>query len=124
MGKALIFVFLLIGLTADFKKAADWFQYKKNINIVPAAFIEMIAVIVFMFTYGSQYTDEIVWMWLSVAIVLAVTVFNLVKYGVRDGALASLAELAFSISAAFLLACILVSRSQKTKRKSTRYRKK
>ena len=124
MEKALIFIFLLIGLTAGFKKAADWFQYNKNINIVPAAFIEMIAVIIFMFTYGSEYTDEIIWMWVSIAIVLAVTIFNLIRYGVKDGALASLAELAFSISAAFLLACILVSRNQKTKYKKTRYRKK
>lgn len=118
--KIIVFVFLLIGLTAGFKKAADWFQYSKNINIVPAAFIEMIAVVIFMFTYGSRYTDEITWMWASVAIVIAVTVFNLIKHGVKDGLLASLAELAFCISVAFLLACILVSRSQKTKRKKTR----
>ena len=124
MGKVLLFLFLLLGLTAGFKKAADWFQYNKNINIVPAAFIEMIAVIIFMFTYGSEYTDEIIWMWVSIAIVLAVTIFNLIRHGVKDGALASLAELAFSISAAFLLVCILVSRSQKTKYKKTRYRKK
>ena len=123
MGKALIFVFLLIGLTAFFKKAAEWFQDNKNINIIPAALIEMIAVFVFLGTYGSEYTDEIVWMWISVAIVLVITVFNLIKYGVKDGILVSLAELVFSISATLLIACILVTSGKKT-RKKTRYRRK
>lgn len=123
MGKALIFVFLLIGLTAFFKKAAEWFQNNKNINIIPAALIEMVAVFVFLGTYGSEYADEIVWMWISVAIVLAITVFNLIKYGIKDGILASLAELVFSISAALLIACILVTSGKKT-RKKTRYRRK
>lgn len=123
MGKALIFVFLLIGLTAFFKKAAEWFQNNKNINIIPAALIEMVAVFVFLGTYGSEYADEIVWMWISVAIVLVITVFNLIKYGIKDGILASLAELVFSISAALLIACILVTSGKKT-RKKTRYRRK
>lgn len=73
----------------------------------------MVAVIVFMFTYGSKSTDEMIWMWVSIAVVLVVTIFNSIKYGLKDGALASLAELVFSISAAFLLTCILVSRNQK-----------
>lgn len=123
MGKALIFVFLLIGLTAFFKKAAEWFQNNKNINIIPAALIEMVAVFVFIGTYGSEYADEIVWMWISVAIVLVITVFNLIKHGIKDGILASLAELVFSISAALLIACILVTSGKKT-RKKTRYRRK
>lgn len=123
MGKALIFVFLLIGLTAFFKKAAEWFQNNKNINIIPAALIEMVAVFVFLGTYGSEYADEIVWMWISVAIVLVITVFNLIKYGIKDGILVSLAELVFSVSAALLIACILVTSGQKT-RKKTRYRRK
>ena len=123
MGKALIFVFLLIGLTAFFKKAAEWFQNNKNINIIPAALIEMVAVFVFLGTYGSEYADEIVWMWISVAIVLVITVFNLIKYGIKDGILVSLAELVFSISAALLIACILVASGKKT-RKKTRYRRK
>lgn len=123
MGKALIFVFLLIGLTAFFKKAAEWFQNNKNINIIPSALIEMVAVFVFLGTYGSEYADEIVWMWISVAIVLVITVFNLIKYGIKDGILASLAELVFNISAALLIACILVTSGKKT-RKKTRYRRK
>lgn len=85
MGKALIFVFLLIGLTAFFKKATEWFQNNKNINIIPAALIEMVAVFVFLGTHGSEYADEIVWMWISVAIVLVITVFNLIKYGIKVG---------------------------------------
>lgn len=124
MVKTLVFVLLLIGLTSGFKKVADWFQHNKSINIVPAALIEMLAVIIFMVTYGSEHTAEIVWMWVSVAIVLAIIIFNLIRYGVKDGTLASLAELIFSVSAAFLLILILASRSQKTKRKKTRHRKK
>ena len=123
MGKALIFVFLLIGLTAFFKKAAEWFQNNKNINIILAALIEMVAVFVFLGTYGNEYADEIVWMWISVAIVLVITVFNLIKHGIKDGILVSLAELVFSISAALLIACILVTSGKKT-RKKTRYRRK
>ena len=90
----------------------------KNINIVPASFIVMIAVIIFMFTYGSTYTDEIIWMWVSIAIVVAVTIFNLIKYGLKDGLLASIAELAFSSATALLLLSYLIVRSDnKTKKK-------
>ena len=124
MGKVLIFVFLLVGMTALFKKATEWFRDSKNINIIPSSLIEMPAVIVFMFTYGGEHIDEIVWMCVSIAIVLAITIFNLIKYGIKDGALTSLAELAFSISAAFLLVCILVSRNQANKYKKSRYRRK
>lgn len=123
MGKALIFVILLIGLTTFFKKAAEWFQDSKDINIIPAALIEMVAVFVFLGTYGSENTNEIIWMWVSVAIVIAITVFNLIKHGLKDGVLASLAELIFSISAAILVACIIVTSGKKT-RKKTRYKRK
>ncbi len=118
MAKALLVILLLIGLCAAFKKTAEWFKHTKNINIVPAAFIEMIAAIIFMFTYGSTYTDEIVWMWVSIAIVIAITIFNLIKHGLKDGLLASLAELIFSASAALLLLSYLVVRNERsTKRK-------
>ena len=118
MGKALLVILLLIGLTGLFTKAANWFKYNKNINIVPASFIEMIAVIIFMFTYGSTYTDEIIWMWVSIAIVVTVTIFNLIKYGLKDGLLASIAELAFSSATALLLLSYLIVRSDnKTKKK-------
>ncbi|MBQ8028078.1 MAG: hypothetical protein IJ262_01580 [Clostridia bacterium] len=123
MGNMLIFAFLLIGLTVSFKKVTEWFQYNKNINIIPAALIEMIAVIVFMFNYGSEYTDDVVLMWLSVVLILAITVFNVVKYGIKDGVLASLAELVFSISSAILVAYILVTGGKKARKKSS-YRRK
>lgn len=118
MGKAILIILLLVGLCAAFRKAAEWFQENKNINIIPAAFIEMIAAIIFMFTYGSTYTDEIVWMWIAVAIIVAITIFNLIKYGLKDGILASLAELIFSAAAALLILSYLVVRSERrTKRR-------
>ena len=119
--KMLIFVFLLLGLTAVFKKIAEWFENTKNINIIPASLIEMPFVVVFMVTYGSEYTNEIIWMWVSVAVVIAVTIFNLVKYGLKDGALVSIAELVFSVAAALLFICIIVSRSGK--KKNTQYKR-
>lgn len=117
MGKTLIFILLLGVLTIGFKKAITWFADNKNINIVPGTFVEMIAVIVFMFTYGSENTRDIIFMWVSVAVVLAITTYNFIKYGLKDGALASVAELGFSASAAFLLVCIFVARGSQKKRK-------
>ena len=115
MTKALIFIIALIGLTACFKKASEWFDKNKGINILPGALVEMVAVIIFMFTYGSEYNNDVTWMWVSIAVVLAVTIFNLIRHGLKDGILASLAELVFSISAAFLLACILVTSGREKK---------
>ncbi len=42
MAKALIFILLLLGLTAVFKRVAEWFDDVKNINIVPATLREII----------------------------------------------------------------------------------
>ncbi len=77
----------------------------------------MVPVFLFVFNYGGKSTEEIIWVWVSVAIVLAVTLFNLIKYGLKNGLLASLAELIFSVAIVFALLGILVSRNQKTKRK-------
>lgn len=118
--KALLFIFFLVGLTASFKKVAEWFQDTKSINIIPEALIEMVAVFIFICTYGSDYTDEIIWMWVSIAVVLIITAFNLARYGIKDGTLASFAELVFSVAAAFLLICIILARE--TKRKKRRYK--
>ncbi len=117
MGKALVFVVLLVILLAVIEKAVRWFQYTKHINIIPAAFVEMIAVILFAFNYGGESMEEIVWVCVSVAVVIAITVFNLIKYGVKNGILASGAELLFSIAIALAVLGILVSRSKKTKHK-------
>ena len=115
MGKALIFVLLLIALTVLFKIVADWFQYNKNINIIPSTLIEMVAVIIFMFTFDSTSTSGLVWMWASVAMVIGITIFNLAQYGIKNGILVSLAELIFSVSAAFLIVCMIVASSSKKK---------
>lgn len=123
MAKVLLIILFLIGLTAVLKKVAKWFAENKDINIIPSTFIEMVAVIVFMFTYGSINTSEIIWMWISVAVVVIITILNLLIYGIKDGILASFAELAFSVSAAFLIACMLVASSQeKTRQKLNRRR--
>ena len=123
MAKVLLFILLLIGLTAVLKKVSEWFEDNKDINIIPSTFIEMVAVIVFIFTYGSIDTSEIIWMWIAVAVVVTITIFNVIRYGIKDGVLVSFAELTFSISAAFLIACMLVASSQKkTRKKSNRRR--
>ncbi len=120
MGKVLVFVVLLVVLISTFQKVANWFQYTRNINIVPFAFVEMVSVFLFVFNYGGESTEEIIWVWVSVAIVLAVTLFNLIKYGLQNGLLASLTELVFSVAIVFAILGILVSRNQKTKRRNRR----
>ena len=117
MAIVMILIFLLIVLTAVFIKVAEWFQEIININIMPAALIDMIAGIVFILHYGNKDTKDIIWMCVAIAIVLVIIVFNLIKYGFGYGALASLAELVFSISAAFLVVCILIASSQNGKQK-------
>ena len=115
MASALIFILLLLGLTAVFPKIAEWFQENKNINIMPIALIDIIAGFVFILHYGSEDTKDIIWM--CIAIVLVIIVFNLIKYGFEDGTLASLAELIFSVAAVFLIVCVLMASSQKGKKK-------
>lgn len=115
MGKAIIFIFLLLGLTVIFKKVAEWFQDTKDINILPASLIEMVAVIIFMFNFGSELKEDIIWTCISILIIVIVTIFNLIKYGIKDGALLSLAELIFSVSAAFLIAFIFLAGTEKRK---------
>jgi len=124
MAKVLFFALLLFGLTAVFKRVAEWFEDVKNINIVPAALVEVVAVIIFIFTHGSKSTGGIVWMWVSVAVVLVVTIVNLIKYGIKDGVLVSFSELAFSVSAALLLICVFVSQNEKNKYKRSHHRRK
>ena len=117
MAIVMILIFLLIVLTAVFIKVAEWFQEIININIMPAALIETIAGVIFMFHYGSAKTKDIIWVCVVIAIVLVIVVFNLIKYGFRDGALTSLTELVFGISASFLIVCFIITSSQKGKRK-------
>lgn len=124
MINGLIFVFLLFGLTIAFKKAADWFRINKGINIVPAALIDTVAEMLFIFNYGTEQTKNNIWLGIAIAIVLAIVVFNLMNYGFKDGILTSLAEMIFSISAAFLIACILVAESQKNAQKQKKRKRK
>ena len=115
---------LLIGLTAVFTKVAEWFQENKNINIIPAALIDTIAGAIFVFHYGSKDTKDIIWMCVAIAIVLVILGFNLVKYGFKNGSLASIAELVFSISAAFIIACVIIASSQGSKQNQSKHRRK
>lgn len=116
MAKVLIVIFLLVGLASVFEKVADWFLDAKNINIIPASVIETFAVIVFFITCDSRGENDL-WMWMSVSIIVIIAVFNLIKHGIKNGLLASLAELVFSVVAVFLLLCALASGSSKRKRK-------
>lgn len=116
MAIAILFILLLLGLTAVFAKAAEWFQENKK-NITPAALIDVIAEIIFILHYGSKETRDIVWMCVAIVIVIVIIAFNLFKYGLKDGVFASLVELVFSISAAFLILCAIVASGQNGKKK-------
>ncbi len=118
--KIFLAVVVLLGLGGIFMKAADWFQDTKGINIIPAALIEVVSAVIFVFNYGEDEISSIIWMCVAIAIVLAVTIFNLTKYGLKDGALASLAELVFSVSVVFIFLVMLLSGNNKTKRKNRR----
>ena len=110
-------IFLLLGLTAAFKKVSEWFQDNKGMNIIPPALIDMVAVLIFMFHYEGEKTEDTIWICVAIAIVLVIIVFNFIRYGLKNGALASLAELVFSVSAAILVAFLIAASSQKRKRK-------
>ena len=117
MAIAIIFIFLLIGLICVFQQVVEWFEENKGINIIPAALIETIAGVIIMVNYGSSETKDIIWMWVAIAIVFIIIVFNLIRYRLKDGALASFAELVFSIPAAFLIICALIASTQKGNKK-------
>ncbi len=119
----LLFVVLLLSLTGAFMKAADWFQDTKGINIVPAALIEMVSVVIFVFNYGKDETGNIIWLCVAIAIVLVVTIFNLMTYGAKHGALVSLAELLFSVSVVFLFLYMLLSNGARKSRRGNHRRK-
>lgn len=114
---ALILIPLLIGLTAVFSIVAEWFMENKNINIIPATVLNLIAGIIFMVNYGSEATINSIGMGAAVSIILVIIILNLNKYGLKTGVLASLAELVFSISAAFIIFIGLVAGSQKGNKK-------
>lgn len=117
MGNVLIFLLILVGLLAAFQKVADWFENTRNINIVPASLVDIVAVAIFAFNFGSNEDSETVWICVSVAIVVAVTVMNLIQHGLKNGALASAAELIFSIAVVFVILGMLASINQKKRKK-------
>ncbi len=117
MAIVLIFILVLLGLTAVFAKVAEWFQEHKNINIIPAALIDIIAVIIFCLHYEIEDTKDIIWLCVAIVIILVIIVFNMINYGFKNGIFASLAELVFSISATFLVVCVLAVSSQNGKQK-------
>ena len=120
MGTVLIVVILLLVLTATFNSVADWFEETKNIDILPVALIDVVAVIVFIFACVDKPSGANIWMGLSGAVVLGTVVYNMVQHGYKDGALASLAELVFSISAAFLIIFLLSGTNSKKDKKKKR----
>lgn len=124
---ALLFIILLLGLTVVFSKAAEWFDQSKGINIVPASLVNMVAEIIFVYQYTNSENDAIKMnLWISIAIIILLTILimNLMKYGLKDGIFASLAEIVFSISAVIIIIGILLALiSQNTSNGSRRKRK-
>lgn len=114
---AIIFFVLLLVLMIVLNKVTVWFQENKNINIIPAMLIDMIAESIFIFNYGSENEKGIIWICVAITIAFMVIVFNLIKYGFKDGILASFAELIFSVVTVFFIACIFIASSKKSKRK-------
>lgn len=89
----------------------------KKINIIPLTMLELILVLIFVFTYGSTDTSEIILMWVSVILTVAIWIFDLIKHGIKDGLLASLAETVFSIAVAFLVIATILSVPDKKKKR-------
>lgn len=124
---ALLFIILLLGLIVVFSKAAEWFEQSKGINIVPAALVNMVAEIILVYQYTNSENDAIkmnLWIGIAIIIFLTIIIMNLMKYGLKDGILASLAEIVFSISAVIIIVGILLAViSQNTSNGSRRKRK-
>lgn len=120
----ILFVLLLVGLTAVFKTVAEWFLLNRNINIIPAALLDMTAAIIIIFNYGSETTKNRIAMYAAIVMILAIIVFNLMKYGLKYGIFASLAELIFAASATFLIVLILIAESQNSKNTRSKRKRK
>lgn len=124
---ALLFIILLLGLTVVFSKAAEWFDQSKGINIVPASLVNMVAEIILVYQYTNSENDAIkmnLWIGIAIIIFLTIIIMNLMKYGLKDGIFASLAEIVFSISAVIIIIGILLALiSQNTSNGSRRKRK-
>lgn len=123
----LLFIILLLGLTVVFSKAADWFEQSKGINIVPAALIDTVGEIIFIYQYTNFENNEIkmnIWIGIAIIIFLAIIIMNLMKYGLKDGILASLAEIVFSMSAVIIIIGILLAVISQNMPKGSRRKRK
>lgn len=114
---AFLLLLLLCLLAFGFIKAIDWFQNNKNINIIPATLIDVFAIIIFLWNYEGDHTKNLLLMYTAIAVILIIIVFNLLRYGLKDGLLVSFAELIFSIPAALLIVLILYADSQKSNKR-------
>lgn len=124
MTNGILFALLLIGLTAVFNTVAEWFQTSRNINIIPAALLDMTAAIIIIFNYGNEATKNRVAMYAAIVMILAITIINLIKYGVKYGILASIAEIIFAASATFLIVLFLLAESQNSKNSRSKRKRK
>ena len=115
---------LLAILTAVFKIVAMWFQLNRNINIIPAALLDMTAAIIILFNYDGKSTKNMIALYTAIVMILAIIVFNLMKHGLKYGFLASMAEIIFAASAAFLIILILIVESENSKNTRSKRKRK
>lgn len=124
MAGVILLASLLAILTAVFKIVAMWFQLNRNINIIPAALLNMTAAIIILFNYDGKSTKNMIALYAAIAMILAIIVFNLMKYGLKYGILASMAEIIFAASAAFLIILILIVESENSKNTRSKRKRK
>lgn len=124
MAGVILLASLLAILTAVFKIVAMWFQLNRNINIIPAALLNMTAAIIILFNYDGKSTKNMIALYAAIAMILAIIVFNLMKYRLKYGILASMAEIIFAASAAILIILILIVESQSSKNTRSKRKRK
>lgn len=124
MAGGILLASLLAILTAVFKIVAMWFQLNRNINIIPAALLDMTAAIIILFNYDGESTKNMIALYAAIVMMLAIIVFNLMKYGLKYGILASMAEIVFAASAAILIVLILIAESQNSKNTRSKRKRK
>lgn len=84
-------------------------------NIIPLALIDMVAVLIFMFHYGGEKTEDTIWICVAIAIVLVIIVFNFIRYGLKNGGIGKFGRVGFQC-----IRCILDCFSHCSKQSETK----
>lgn len=117
-----IIVILALGIIGLICGVPRWFQENKDINITPGCLMDVAGELALVFSTCFRDDEPLKWIFLVVGltIVLGLVVYNIRTYGVKDGALASLAELVFAAAAVIVILLVLTSASNKKKKKKSK----